>query len=426
MKKYLVFLLSVLLVLGSVSFVIADDAGMDSVRAMSPGAKVQIGGDARVRGIWFHNADFDDSGDDNDSRYMDQRIRLKFKGEAGNGISANLRLYISNSPKWDGTENTNCTGCILVDYAYITIPIPVIDATLMAGLQKMNWGNKLYLWDDRYDVIQTQRMFGDIKLTTFTRKIDDSSVVGGSAPQVADPITGVVGDDNLKDLNDYGISLVANINDIEAGALLIYRADTRDEPDPNPMNTGLDRFDISLYAKAAMAGFNIGGELAFITGDRKIELSPEDNTPMGFILDAETTVGAFGLRADVAWLSNGFVANDNYVPTLMIGTDQNTALVNLAAADDESTILVAGTVNTDVMDNINLLARFAWLTGTGGAADNGDDVDAFEIDGQVSIQLAKNARYVIEGGIIIPGNDWFTGTSDDSASVIANRAELWF
>ena len=413
MKKYLVFLLSVLLVLGSVSFVIADDAGMDSVRAMSPGAKVQIGGDARVRGIWFHNSDFDDSGDDNDNRYLDQRIRLKFKGEAGNGISANLRLYISNSPQWDGTSQTNCTGCILVDYAYITIPIPVIDATLMAGLQKMNWGNKLYLWDDRYDVIQTSRMFGDVKLTTFTRKIDDT-------------FDTLVGDDNLKDLNDFGVSLVANVNDIEAGALLIFRSDTRDEPDPNPLSTGLDRFDISLYGKAAISNFNVGGELVFITGDRKIEISPEDNTPMGLILDAETTVGAIGIRADVAWLSNGFVANDNYVPTLMIGTDQNTALFNLLAADDESTILVAGTVDTDVMDNVNLMGRVAWITGTGGAADNGDDVDGFEIDGRVSIQLAKNARYTLEGGIIIPGDDWFTGASDDSASVIAHRAELWF
>ena len=44
MKKYLVFLLSVLLVLGTVSFAVADDAGMDSVRAMKPGAKVMLGG----------------------------------------------------------------------------------------------------------------------------------------------------------------------------------------------------------------------------------------------------------------------------------------------------------------------------------------------------------------------------------------------
>jgi hypothetical protein len=399
MKKYLVILLSLVFVLSTVGFVFADDAGMDSVRAMKPGAKVQIGGDARVRGIWFKNPSFDSDADD-DNRFYDQRIRLKFRGEAGNGVSANLRLYISNSPKWDGTNNTNCEGCILVDYAYITIPVST--ATVDAGLMKENFGNTLYLYDDRYDILKVSGQFESVKVSVFTRKIVDT-------------FDTVIGDENLKDFNDYGATLVANVNDIEAGAIIVYHHDNRQTVPGTDNDTGTD---ISLYANAAMNGINVGGELTFLTGD--INKTPDDNTPLGLMLFAKTTVGAIGVRADFAFASNLFTANNNYVPSLLIGTDQNTAILNFASiADDEKAWLAAGTVDTDVMENVNVKGRVAYWSAKDGA---GDTNSLLELDGIVSYQIAKNARYIVEAAYGNPSDE----IGEDAIIVLANKAELYF
>lgn len=399
MKKYLVFILSVLFVLSSVSFVIADDGGMDSVRSMKPGAKVQLGGDARVRGIWFKNADFIKD-DDNDNRYYDQRVRLKIKGEAGNGISANVRFYITNSPKWDGTSNTRCTGCILVDYAYITVPVSSV--TVDAGLKKMYFGNQFYLSDDPFDLLQISGSAGDVKFSAFTRKVDDT-------------FDTVTTDANLKDFNDYGATLVVKMNDIEAGAIAVLHHDNRETVVGTTNDNGLD---FSLYANAAVSGINAGAELTFLSGD--MNKTAADKTPLGLMIFAKTSVGAIGVRADFALASNTFTAQNNYEPSLLFGTNQNTATSNFGSiADEKKAWLLAGTVDTDVMEDVNVLGRVVY-TSAKNAADT--SLSLLELDGRVTVQLAKNAKYVVEAAYGNPNDD--KGT--DAVVVLANRAELYF
>ncbi|UCH82263.1 MAG: hypothetical protein JSW20_06410 [Nitrospiraceae bacterium] len=412
MKRYLVILLSLVFVLGTVSFAVADDGGMDSVRAMQPGAKVMLGGDMRVRGTWKKNNDFDKDtiNPKNDNAYYDQRFRLKIKGEAGNGVSANVRLYMANSVKWDGAANS-CTGCIKIDYAYVTVPVSTF--TVNAGLMKTYYGNAFMnnenipgqmgdQFDERRETIEVIGTFETVTIKAFTSKI-------------ADTFDSVTGDENLKDFNDYGVMLVADLGEIEAGGIVIYHHDNR-ETIPGTGND--DGTDISIYAKGAMQNIKVGAEVVFLTGD--INKDSADNTPLGFMAYAETTVGAIGVRADAAFSMNGYQASYSYEPTLLIGTTQQTALTDFTSFDDENAFLIAASANTDVMENVNALARVAYWNAkpTGG----GDSLGLLELDGEILVQIAKNARYFIEAAWGNPNDE----LGEDSAFVLANRVELFF
>jgi hypothetical protein len=415
MKKYLVILLSVLFVLSTVGFVIADDGGMDSVRAMKPGAKVQIGGDARVRTTYLKKTDFTDN--DSDNRFTDQRIRLKIKGDAGNGVSANLRLYIANSVKWDGAANA-CTGCIRIDYAYVTVPVSTL--TVNAGLIKKYYGLAFMRgnteipgiqtdqWDNRFESYEVIGKFETVTVKVFLNKQIDT-------------FDTVVGDDNLKDFNDYGVSLVADLGDIEVGGMVLYHHDNRAEVGAaggTAADQGFTGTDISIYAKGKVSNIGLGGEIVFLTGDMNEDSAGE--TPLGLMVYAETTVGAIGVRADAAYVSNSYTASYSYTPTLVIGTVQQTGIFDMAAADDAKAWLIAGSANTDVMENVNILGRVAYASfedPTGG-----DDPNILELDGVVKVQIAKNARSFIEVAYVNPSDE----LGEDAAIVFANRVELYF
>jgi len=408
MKKYLVILLSLLFVLGSFSFVIADDGGMDSIRAMAPGAKMLIGGDARVRGKWVKNPDFD-SDADNDTRRWDQRIRLKFTGEAGNGFKAITRIKVANAA-WgtpgDGTRNTTSHNSINVDYAYIVVPISSL--VINAGSMNRYYGTGFMpgQYDDGYDTLEVVGKFESVTVTAFTNKVQEFNVAG---------------DDNLKDRDDYGVILVADLGDISAGAIAVMHRDGRDEPTPNPTQIGLTGTDIGLYAKGTVAGIGVSAELAFLTGDTNKDSA--DNTPLGFMVQASTTVGAIGVGAGAGYATNGFTADNNYVPTLLIGQDQHTAIGQFGSADDSKAWIIHADANTDVMEDVNVKGGVSYTSGE--EAGGGDSATMLELDGKVIVQLAKNARYIFEAAYGNPGGD-LTPDDSDAIIVIANRAELWF
>ena len=410
MKKYLVILLSLLFVLGSFSFVIADDGGMDSIRAMAPGAKMLIGGDARVRGKYVKNRDFDSEDADDDTRSWDQRVRLKFTGQVGNGFKVTTRIKVANAT-WGttagGQRATTDESSLNIDYAYITVPISSL--VINAGSMNRYYGTGFMpgQYDDGYDTFEVVGKFESVTVTAFTNKITELNVTG---------------DDNLKDLDDYGAILVADLGDIEAGAIVILHNDGRDEPTPNPTQIGLTGTDIGLYAKGTVAGIGLTGELAFLTGDTNEDSA--GNTPFGLMVQASTTVGAIGVGVGGGYATNGFTSDNNYVPTLLIGTDQHTAIGQFGSADDYKAWLIHADANTDVMENVNVKGGVSYTSVE--EAGGGDSATILELDGKVVVQLAKNARYIFEAAYGNPSGDARPANEEDGIIVLANRAELWF
>ncbi len=408
MKKYLVILLSLVFVLSTVGFVFADDAGMDSVRAMKPGAKVQIGGDARVRGKWVKNPDFD-SDAENDTRNWDQRMRVKITGEAGNGFKATMRLKVANAT-WGttatGQRDTTSHESINVDYAYITLPISSVVVNAGSMLRYYGTGFMPGQYDDGYDTLEVKGTFESVTVTAFTNKVEEFNVAG---------------DDNLKDRDDYGAILAADLGDIEAGAIVLFHNDRREEPDPNPSLIGVNGTDIGLYAKGNVSGIGITGELAFLTGDTNKDSA--DNTPFGLMVQASTTVGAIGVGVGGGYATNGFTSDNNYKPTLLFGRDQHTAIAEFGSEDDSKAWIITGEANTDIMENVNVLGRVGYASAE--EAGGGDSASLLELDGAVVVQLAKNARYIFEAAYGNPGGD-LTPDEADAIVVIANRAEVYF
>jgi hypothetical protein len=267
-------------------------------------------------------------------------------------------------------------------------------------------------YDDGFDRLQTTYDFGTVKLTTFSNKQVETS------PSVAQTANIVTGEENLSDFDDYGAILIADLGDFELGGMAIYHRDNRQTAGVD----NLDGTDIGIYAKGDISGIGVGAEIAFVTGDRKILTSPQDETPFGLMAYASTSVGAIGLKVDVAYLTNGYEADNNYVPTLLVGTDQNTALFDLKAEDNANTWLIAGSADTDVMDNVNVLGRLAYVS-IQNEDDAGDAGTIFEIDGVVKVQLAKNARWILEASY---GSPTDITASDDGHTMLAHKAEVYF
>ena len=409
MKKYLVLLCSMLIVLGAFTFASADDAGMDSARAMAPGAKVIIGGDAYVRGIWQQNFDTV-ADDDDDARFFDERVRLKVNAEVGDGIEARARVVLFGNA--DGDEATLDGGETLrheytVDYAYLHVPVGSV--TIDTGLYKRNFGNRLNIWDSRVTTLQVSANVNNIDLAAYLDKVDETSAE-------------LTGSDNLDDYDAYGFVVSTSINDIKLGALLHLQQDNR----PDSYRVGaVDPSDdsgyiIGVYADAKVSNIDLKGEFAYEGGD--LNEGPDGDAGMGLFVSGSMPMNQITVGATAVYAASGFAADDHFNPTLLIGTDQVTAIMDFGANDDETSYGIAVSADYAVNDDLSVGGKLAYYAFPDQAWD-GDDATLTEVDLSATYKLGANAQYTVD--FAYGSVDGFTD-EDDAPMVLANAIEVWF
>ncbi|HDH13431.1 MAG TPA: hypothetical protein ENG83_14760 [Nitrospirae bacterium] len=407
MKKSLIVLLSMVFVLSAFAIVFADDAGVDSVRAGKAGAKVTIGGDAYVRGYWEKNWDMDDDAADADVRYWDQRVRLKITAAAGD---AELRTrFTTDDQRWDGTNNTNAN--LATDYAYLHIPVdPVI---IDFGRQKSDWGNKLMEWQATRDRAKLSAKFGDTSVGAYTDKIDEVSTTGNK---------------NLDDINDYGIFVTHSLGDIEGGVIAVFYDDNTTDN-----NNGTR---VSGYAKANVAGLSVKAELAMKTGDKykttkTATTDTNKNNQLGaFVSVSKELNDKLSVSGLIAYSQDGYVADKHFTPTVMIGTDNSTALANfgenpLSGSDDDSLLFVVG-ADFQATPDLSLYGKIAYLdldAYSNNFANSKTSASATEVDAGLGYQLAQNTTLNVDLGYMTP-ND--LTTKDDAAMSIGQSITFKF
>jgi hypothetical protein len=399
MRKSFIILLSLLFVLGSFVAVYADDGGMDSVRSAVAGSKVIIGGDAYVEGYWLGNHDMDDTVDADD-RFWNQRVRLKIHAAIG-GVEVRTRLTTGDQ-EWD-MEAGNTGSAVAVDYAYLHVPVggPV---TLDFGRQKSDWGNKLFQWNVNSDRAKV------------TVDIVDKVTFGVYADKIDEMVN--VGDDNLKEIDDYALFAIANLGTVEAGVLGILRVDAREE---TPAGVGDDGNAVSLFANAEFAGVNIGTELAAVMGDiieytNIITGEVVDDPQLGFFASGGYAFGPVAVDALFGLTMNGYVADNHFNPTVMIGTDQTTAITEFGGRDvagvevTSDTMLFAATASFQAIpDQLSIYGRFAFgmsdeeVYKLGGLAlvDETYEDTAIELDAGLEFQIADNTTFLFDVGYLM-------------------------
>ena len=433
MKKFFVLFLALTFVLSMAAFAVADDGGADSVRSHMAGTHVIIGGDARVEGVWHNNyqppgtGDTDgnfDKNDDYDSRYWRQRLRLIVNATVGNGIEMRSRISTDNDI-WHGTYNTagtdsahsrDISGVLEVDYMYLHIPINnfVVDT----GLMRRSWGNKWHLWDSQRDTFQVTTNVGDTQIGVFTDKVEDTSDDDNRVGiNDSDP------SENLEDQDNYGIFVNHTSGDFAAGLLVILEDDNADQDSSGT--------EFSAYFNTSVGAIGIAAEVAMTTGDIEDNGMNEDsfdNNRIGGFIAATTDVGAIGLTVAGMVAKDGYSADSHFTPSVFFGTDNPTAIADIASAAGSTTWAVYANAVMPINSALSLSGTLLYADlenlgmELGGVSDTGQET-ASEIDLGLKYKLADNAVYSVDLGYLMP-ND--INLADDAAMALRHRIEVAF
>lgn len=385
MKKLLVLVLSIMFVAGAFTSVYA---GHGEVLAKMEGSKVVLGGEARLRGVCAINHDTNDDVDD-DNCYWDQRVRLTVTGQIGDA-EVRTRLDVADG-KWNDTANT---GGVKVDYAYLHIPVAgvVIDA----GRQKATFGNKFYQDDVAKDRFQVSAKVGDATIGAYSDKRSESEGPEGFMNN---------------DVDDYGIFAVYKAGDMEGGALVVFRND--DITDNN------DGTDATAYVNTKVGNVGVKAEVSMQTDDFNYVNADEDTKWGGFV-SADMGMDAVTVGGLLAFTTNGYVADKHFIPTVMIGKDQISAMENFGARGDS--ILGVLSANYQATPELSVGGKLAYASYEA-YPDNNTDSSAVEIDAGLRYQISKGVTYDVALGYLIPSD---YSSADDNALSVMNQFKINF
>lgn len=385
MKKYVAIILGVLLLVAMGATAYAE-------------IKIKIGGDARARGIFNENYNFNDSVDA-DQRYYDQRLRIKLT--AGLDDKAEIRARFTLS---EGTWGQDATvGDVSLDdddYAYLHVPVGKFNFDV--GRQVANWGNKFWLWNNSKD---------RIKITT---KISKTLLGFGhsKAKEFVNP-------DNEGDVNVYCGFAVRKFASIKGGVRACYiDNDTNDK-------TG-QKFDVFLKGKAG--GLGLEAEFAY-EGDDLFE-GPDGDPSTGGFMQISKALNPLTLSGMVAYANSGYKATEFFTPTVFFGTSQPTAIADFQAADDSSSYAVTLSGTYKVTNALSLTGAFAYASlenlaselTNGAAVDTGNETIT-EIDAKLKYKISKKITYYVDFGYLMPSD---ITPQDDAAMALAHKIEIKF
>ncbi|MDF1578913.1 MAG: hypothetical protein P1P81_10785, partial [Desulfobulbales bacterium] len=333
-------------------------------------------GDARWRGIYRDNANFDDTKADLRQR-MDQRYRIFGTLNVNDDVKISTRIVLADQVfgnnfgiDVDG-NGTNDGLKHYVDRAHMTIKM--LGGSYLIGRQNASWGNKFLGWGSQVDRIKAVYKSGDLTYGGYLQK-----KLEGNDPY---------GDG---DIDIYGAFVVGKAGDTKWGVLPNYiYSDTHSAVGGGSEDGYL--VDAFFTTKAGPAA--IMGELVYSGGDLG-ENSDGDSFYGGFVggamgMDAVTVKGLVAYyQGNDGNTGSGRSCDNDFAPSLLIGTCQETAIINfgsttnpnkLVAEADDSTYLVGAGVDFKVNDKLTLGALVGYLMASENGV-GGDDATLVEYD----------------------------------------------
>lgn len=305
-------------------------------------AELNITGDARARFINKDNYDLNEDRDD-DNASVESRVRLMIDGTYENAF-AHARVKIGDG-MWDGAQNGVGTGAdVKSDYAYLGLKMGAV--TVSMGRQIAGWGHKFFVWDARKDRLKAVWKASDsTTLAVFYDKGLEVHQAADETPEAAEAAALLNAQD--KDINVYGAGWVQNYGENFNTKLLVITKDDENNDDRDGSGGTL--------AFTAKAGVTIVGEASF----KESKLQGTESDGVGGFLGMVIGAGNATIVLPVAMTQDGFVADGDFQPTFLYGT-QNNPLGALNFGSGGDTIAVAPAVDVKVSDNLTLHACVAY------------------------------------------------------------------
>lgn len=336
------------------------------VSTASADAGVSFTGDARARGFYLQDYNFDDS----DTSNWNSRVRLKFKGESKGGAYAVARVRMADA-KWDGTQKTRALGegsNIYTDYAYIGAPVGPI--TVEAGMMPFNV-TKFSVYDIRVDGVHLKYATDTTTVVGFYHKVDEFDE--------ADAALDAVNDD---DIDRFGVLLDQKF-DGGWGVIGSVWMKNDDQGDGDGVAAAAEVTGavgtVGLLADAAWYEADYAG-----TADDNVGVYGQAAIPMGAVTLA---IGA-GATMD------GFVADGDFGPFIMLSDVSNIATgIGIGALGD--TNFAALVPSVQVSEQLTLTGVVAYADIDNDAADS-----ALEVSGRAAFAVTEGATLSAEVGYL--------------------------
>lgn len=424
MKRYLALILGMLLVLAMASGAFAE-------------TKFTMSGDARVRGMWHSDFDFNEDVDA-DKRWWDYRVRLAIDAVADGGTKVSTRLaYTGWNDTWADGGNIPTKGSnepVSMDYAFITVPLGKdFDATL--GKVVVSWGKGFMAWDERAYRLILGAKFGDTVVKAFAQKNYETSPGGvATGANTTASSTVVTGTKNLDDNDAYSILAVHKTKNLEIGGIYVYS--NNEQP-----ATTTDGNTFNVYFNGKWNSLTAFGEFVVKSGDAPghdgTAADGSKDAGYGGFLHLDYAIGNVKLIGAVAFTKNGFVADDDFSPTTFYGTTAVPGMMSFGQTVGGTADTTAGVlgVSYQATKELSLMGKVAiasldaysantTATCTTAATVSNCDMDLVELDLGLTYKINKSTTYDINFGYLSP--DRGAGFTDDAAIILAHRIVVNF
>ena len=347
------------------------------VQTASADAGVSFTGDGRARGFYLQDYNFNDS----DTSNWNSRLRLKIKAESKGGAYGVARIRMADS-KWDGTQLTRKLGegsNIYTDYAYIGAPMGPI--TVEAGMMPFNvttWS----VWDVRVDGLHVKYASDTTTVVAFYHKVDEFD----ESAYVVDPVTLTV--DRSAD--------IINDDDVDRfGVLVNQKFDGGWGVVGSIWMVNDDQGEGDGVAAAAEVTGTVGtvGVLADAAWYEADYAGTVDDN-FGFYVQAAMPVGAANLAVGAGMTKDGFVADGDFGPFIMLSDVSNIATgIGIGALGDTNFAALVPSI---------AVSEQLTLTGVVAYADIDNDVadSAIEVSGKAAYAVTEGATLTGEVGYL--------------------------
>ena len=356
---------------------------MVSTASAEPG--VSFTGDARTRSFYKQDYNFIDS----DTSNWNSRVRLKMKAESKGGAYAIARVRMADA-MWDGAQDqTKATGegsNIYTDYAYMGAPLGEA-VTIEGGLMPFNlttWS----IWDTRTDAANVSYKSDMTTVTAFYHKMDEFD---NNVPASVD----LVEDD---DIDRYGGILNQKFDGGWGLVAAVFYQDDKQVTDHSGVG-------VVGEVTGAIGAANVLGTAAWYEADlnlMKAAQSDPGNDPWGVYGQAAFPVGAVTLTGGVGYTADGYIADGDFGPFIMLSDVSNIATgIGIGALGE--TTFAAFVPSIKVSEQLTLTGVFAYA-----------DIDAYGTsDVQSAMEISGKAAYVVTDGATLTAEaGWLDLDSD--------------
>jgi hypothetical protein len=341
-------------------------AGAMASSAVAAEAGVTFKGDARAR---FYLQEEYKSAESTDTHW-NSRVRLQWKATSKGGAYAIGRFRLADAT-WDGTQQTAAKGegtNLKVDKAYIGVPFGPV--TVEAGLMYRSW-TPFTVYDVLRDSLLLKYQEGNTNLLAYFDMVDEYVEDAEGNVDPADQ-------NNDDDIQTYGVWLGQKFSDaLDMVAAAQYTSNDQSDA---------EGFAGTIQLNGNMGVAQITGELAYREGD----LQGTDDDGLGGYVSVTAPAGPASLTGVLGFTQDGYVADGDFGPFIMLSDYSQIATGNLIGAGGD-TFFAALTGDFKATEKLTLGATLAYADIDAYTATQVDD-SAFEIGATAAYAVTDGAK----------------------------------